>query len=249
MQMGFLSAISSASVLIFALGAGVVVDRLKKRPVMIATDLCRAALLLLVPIAAMMHLLSMAILMTIAGIAGALTVLFDVAYQSYLPVLVDPDELLDSNRRLGMSASTAELLGPLLTGVLVKVVTAPIAILFGCLVFSCLRNFRMGHPEDSTGARNQPQRQTVGGGIRRPEVHLGTTDTSGITASFGDGFLAGGFFFTLYFLNATQVVHMGTPALGVAVALGGAGGLTGASLAGRLSTRLGQGQSSSQRLL
>jgi predicted MFS family arabinose efflux permease len=240
MQMGFLSALSSASVFVFALGAGVVVDRLKKRPVMITTDLCRAALLLLVPLAAMLHLLSMTILMTIAGIAGALTVLFDVAYQSYLPVLVAPDELLDSNRRLGMSASAAELLGPLLTGVLVKAVTAPIAIFLDALSFLvsatsvwAIRKAESA-PEPSHSAR--PLAEAFDG-LRFIWNHplLRALLFRSVMA-----FLAGGFFFTLYFLNATRVVHMGTPALGVVVALGGAGGLAGASLAGRLSTRLGR---------
>lgn len=241
MQMGFLSAISSASVFVFALGAGVVVDRLKKRPVMIATDLCRAALLLLVPLASLMHLLSMTILMTIAGIAGALTVLFDVAYQSYLPALVDPDELLDSNRRLGMSASAAELLGPLLTGVLVKVVTAPIAILLDALSFlvsaTSVWAIRKAEPTPEPAPRAAPLAEAFDG-LRFIWGHplLRALMLRSVMA-----FLAGGFFFTLYFLNATRVVHMGTPALGAVVALGGAGGLAGASMAGRLSTRLGSG--------
>ncbi len=108
--MGVLSAISSAAVLVFGLGAGVLVDRWKKRPVMIAADLGRAGLLALVPLAAFTHVLSMTALMVIAALAGILTVLFDVAYQSYLPVLVEPRELLESNKRLSISNSAAEML-------------------------------------------------------------------------------------------------------------------------------------------
>src|ERR1700685_3672216 len=134
-QMGILSAVSSASVLIFGLGAGVAVDRLKKRPVMIATDLGRAGLLALIPLAAHRHVLSMELLIIIAVAAGALTVLFDVAYQSYLPALVRPEELLESNKRLSLSASAAEMAGPALTGVLVQAITAPRAILVDALSF------------------------------------------------------------------------------------------------------------------
>ncbi len=242
MQMGLLSAISSASVLVFALGAGVVVDRMKKRPIMIATDLCRAALLLLVPLASMTHLLSITILMTIAGIAGALTVLFDVAYQSYLPVLVETGELFDCNRRLGMSASAAELLGPLLTGVLVRVVTAPIAILLDALSFlvsaASIWAIRKAEPTPEPARHAAPLAEAFDGlkFIWKQPV-LRALLLRSVMA-----FLAGGFFFSLYFLNATRVVRMGTPALGVVVALGGAGGLAGAALAGRLSARLGRGQ-------
>ncbi|MBV9305062.1 MAG: MFS transporter, partial [Acidobacteriaceae bacterium] len=134
-QMGVLSAISSAAVLVFGLGAGVLVDRWKKRPVMIAADLGRAGLLGLVPLAAFMHVLSITALMVIAALAGTLTVLFDVAYQSYLPVLVEQQELLESNRRLSISSSGAEMLGPALAGVLVQAITAPVAILLDALSF------------------------------------------------------------------------------------------------------------------
>jgi MFS family permease len=134
-QMGILSAIGSASVLVFGLGAGVAVDRLKKRPVMIATDVGRAALLGLIPLAAYSHKLSIAVLIGIAVAAGILTVLFDVAYRSYLPALVEPEELLESNKRLSLSASAAEMAGPALTGVLVQAITAPLAILVDALSF------------------------------------------------------------------------------------------------------------------
>jgi predicted MFS family arabinose efflux permease len=239
--MGFLSAISSASVFVFALGAGVAVDRIKKRPVLIATDLCRAALLLLIPMAAMMHVLSMTVLMTIAGVAGALTVLFDVAYQSYLPSLVEPAELLDSNRRLSMSASVAEMLGPLMTGVLVKLVTAPIAILLDALSFlvsaTSVWAIRKKEAAPEPTSRVAPLAEALRG-VEFIWAHplLRALLLRSVTA-----FLAGGVIYPLYFLNATRVVGLGTPALGLIVALGGAGSLVGASLAGRLSTRHGRG--------
>ncbi len=241
LQMGFLSAIGSASVFVFALGAGVVVDRLKKRPVMIAADLCRAALLLLVPASALLHLLSMTVLMVIAGVAGALTVLFDVAYQSYLPLLVDRAELLDSNRRLGMSASVAEMLGPLMTGVLVKLITAPIAILLDALsflvsalsVWAIRKNEAVPEPVDTVSGLAEALH-----GLQFIWTHplLRALLLRSVTA-----FLAGGVIYPLYFLNATRVVGLGTPALGLVVALGGAGSLVGATVAGRLSARHGPG--------
>ncbi len=82
-----------------------------------------------------MHVLSIAHLIAIAACTGVLTVLFDVAYQSYLPSLVGQDELFEGNRLLSISSSTAEILGPSLTGVLVQLITAPIAILFDALSF------------------------------------------------------------------------------------------------------------------
>ena len=128
-QMGILSATGGASVLLFSLWAGLIVDRVRRRPVMIAADIGRALLLSMIPVLALMHVLSIAHLIAIAACAGILTVLFDVAYQSYLPSLVGRDNLFEGNRLLSISSSTAEILGPSLTGVLVQLITAPIAIL------------------------------------------------------------------------------------------------------------------------
>ncbi len=123
--MGILAAIGGASVLLFSFAAGIVVDRVPRRPVMIAADLGRALLLASVPVFAFLHLLSITQLILVAACAGVLTVLFDVAYQSYLPSLIDSGELFEGNRLLSISAATAEILGPSLTGVLVKLLSAP----------------------------------------------------------------------------------------------------------------------------
>lgn len=133
--MGFLSATGGASVLLFSLWAGVLVDRVRRRPVMIAADLGRGLLLSAVPLLAVMHVLSMAHLIAIAACTGVLTVLFDVAYQSYLPSLVSTGELFQGNRLLSISSSTAEIVGPSLTGMLVQLITAPIAIFLDALSF------------------------------------------------------------------------------------------------------------------
>jgi predicted MFS family arabinose efflux permease len=242
-QMGVLSAISSASVLVFGLGAGVLVDWWKKRPVMIAADLARAGLLGLVPLASFTHVLSMAALMMIAAIAGTLTVLFDVAYQSYLPVLVEPQELLESNRRLSLSSSAAEMLGPAMAGVLVQAITAPIAILLDALSFlvSALSVWAIQKPEAAPERRSGdvPVVSEALDGMRFIWTHpaLRALLLRSVTA-----FLAMGFIFPLYLLNAIRVVHLSTSALGISIALGGAGGLVGAAVAGRLSTRHGVGK-------
>src|SRR5512136_3192584 len=88
-QMGLLAAIGSAPVLLLGLVAGVWVDRLRRRPILIAADLGRAALLITIPIAALMGVLSIEQLYVVAALAGILTLFFDVAYQSYLPSLVE----------------------------------------------------------------------------------------------------------------------------------------------------------------
>src|SRR3954471_10427865 len=87
-QLGWLVALESAPLLLVGLFAGVWVDRLRRRPIMIATDLGRALLLGSIPIVALLHALRMEQLYIVAVLAGAFTVFFDVADQSFLPSLV-----------------------------------------------------------------------------------------------------------------------------------------------------------------
>src|ERR1700761_1318843 len=240
-QMGLLSAVSSASVLAFGLGAGLIVDRSRKRPVMIASDLGRAGLLALIPFAAYKHALSMTLLIVIAVAAGALTVLFDVAYQSYLPALVAPEELLESNRRLSFSSSAAEMLGPALAGTLVQAITAPLAILVAELSFlvSAFSVWAIRKPEPvSQREPGDPLLTEALDGFRFIWTHPALRVLMLRSAT---SFLSIGLISPLYLLNAIRVVHMSTSMLGITIALGGAGSLVGAYLAPRSSRRHGLG--------
>ena len=243
-QMGILTSISTASVLVFGLLAGVIVDRLRKRPVMILTDLGRAALLGLIPLAALTHHLSFGVLIAVAALVGILTVHFDVAYQSYLPVLVEREKLLECNRRLSTSASGAELVGPALAGVLVQAITAPLAILVDALSFvvSALSVWSIRKPELPIERQSRPQHSGAFifseslDGLRFIWSHAALR---ALLLRSTSTFLFMGLIFALYLLNAIRIVHISTSALGFAIALGGAGGLAGAWLSTRLSRRHG----------
>ena len=86
-QMGLFAGIGGLASLVFGLGAGLLVDRLRRRPILIVTDLGRAVVLGSIPVAASFGILSMRQVYVVVATAGILTVLFDVAYQSYLPRL------------------------------------------------------------------------------------------------------------------------------------------------------------------
>src|SRR5947208_8429783 len=96
-QMGFMAALNGIATLLFGLPVGVWVDRVRRRPVMIGADIARALLLLSIPFAAWQHILSLPHLYTVAVLTGILTVCFDVAYQSYVPSLVDRGRILEAN--------------------------------------------------------------------------------------------------------------------------------------------------------
>src|SRR5262245_63269389 len=133
--MGLLSAAGAAPVLVIGLFAGVWVDRLRRRPVMIATDVARAACLLVIPLASAAGFLTMEILYAVALLAGALAVLFDVAFLSFIPSLVGEEHLMDANSKLELTSSTAQVAGPSVGGVLISAVGAPFAVVIDALSF------------------------------------------------------------------------------------------------------------------
>ncbi|MDP9471978.1 MAG: MFS transporter [Chloroflexota bacterium] len=129
--------------------AGVWVDRLPRRPIMIAADLGRALLLAWVPLAALLDILRIEHPYAVAFLTGVLTVFFDVAYQSYLPTLVDREELVEGNSKLTVTASVAEVTAFGTGGWLVQLLTAPLAILIDAITFiaSALFVWRIQAPE------------------------------------------------------------------------------------------------------
>jgi MFS family permease len=239
MQMGILSATGGASVLLFSLWAGLIVDRVRRRPVMIASDLGRGLLLASIPVLAMLHVLSMVHLIAVAACAGVLTVLFDVAYQSYLPSLVGANELFEGNRLLSISGATAEILGPSLTGVLVQLITAPIAILIDALSFvvSGISVWVIRMPEPPAHPTpHESLREEILGGMKVILAHslLRALFFRSIAA-----FLAMGLgLFTFYVLYIIQILGLKPAEMGVAIAMGGAGSLVGGFLSKYIAARV-----------
>src|SRR5688572_13662707 len=120
-EVALLAAANHVPGLIFGVAAGVWVDRLRRRPVMIAADLGRAALVTTIPLAYAFDALTIGHLYAVALSAGMLTIFFDVAYQSYLPTLVSRDELVEGNSKLAATASVSEFAGFSVSGWLVQV--------------------------------------------------------------------------------------------------------------------------------
>ena len=134
-QMGVLSAMQILPAFLTGLVAGAWVDRLARRPLMIAADVARALVLLSVPVAAFMGVLRVEQLYGVALLVSVLSLLFDVAYQSYLPGLVSKDLVLDGNSKLSASASVAEFGGFSIAGWLVQLFSGPYAVLVDAFSF------------------------------------------------------------------------------------------------------------------
>ena len=128
-QVGLLTAMTTAGSLLVGLPTGAWVDRMRKRSVMISTDLTRALVLVTVPVAWWAGLLTVWWLYAVALVHGVLTVFFDVAYVSYLPHLVGRDNLVEGNAKLSAIRSVTSISGPGIAGPLVGWVGAPATLL------------------------------------------------------------------------------------------------------------------------
>ncbi|MBA2395504.1 MAG: MFS transporter [Ktedonobacteraceae bacterium] len=242
-QMGLLVALGMLPVLLFGLLAGVWVDRLRRRPILIIADLARALLLLSIPVAALLHWLRIEQLYIVAALVGILTVFFDIANQAFLPQLVARERILEANSKLSASSSLAEVGGPTMAGVLVQALTAPIAIVLDALSFLisalCSGLIRVREPRPSVVAERQHVWQDIRAGLH---VIVANPVLRAIMLCSSTRNFCGGAFAALYNLYIIRELGM-TPLLyGVFVGAGGAGALLGALLANRLAGRFQVGR-------
>ncbi len=238
-EVGVISASSTAAWMLVGLPAGVWVDRLRRRPVMIATDLGRALLMASVPVAWALGALTVAQLIVVALLAGVLTVFFNVANTAFLPVVVAGDRLADGNSALQASFATAGIAGPSLGGGLVQLVGAPAAVLADAVSFvvSALCVWRIRSPEPPpVPAAGRRLSAEVAEGVRYVLGHqLTRAIVTSVTLS---NFLFGGFEAVVFVFLARQL-GLRAGVVGVLFALGGVGALLGSMTAGAVSRRFG----------
>lgn len=243
-EMGLLTAAGTLPYLLIGLPAGAWVDRLRRRPILIAADLGRAALFGMIPLAAALDVLQIGLLYAVALLAGALTVCFEVAYQSYLPSLVSRSELVEGNSRLEMSNSVARVAGPGVAGVIVQVLSAPAAILADAFSFlaSAALIVSIRHAEPSPAARG-PRRgvlREIGEGLRAVLQHplLRPIAASTAVSNFCTGIVA-----AVFILFLTDTLHLDAGLIGLTYAVGSLGAVGAAALAATSARRFGLGPS------
>lgn len=241
-EMGILSAAETAPFLLVGLFAGVWVDRLRRRPILLLTDLARGVLLLAIPLAALLDVLTIALLYAVAFLVGILTVFFEVAYQSFLPALVGREQLVEGNSKLEVSRSAAQIAGPGIAGGLVQLVTAPIAILVDAASFLVSALFlafvRVTEPAPAPRAERQTVWKDIGEGLR---VVFGSPLLRAIAGCTATGNLFSNMVQAVYILYVTRQLGLGAGAIGGIFAIGSTGFLLGALVAGRVARRFGLG--------
>lgn len=242
-ELSVLAALSMGPGLVVGLLAGGYVDRSRRRPILIAMDLLRAAVLLTVPVAAWSGLLSMPQLYIVAASVGAASVLFDIADNAYLPSLIAAEDLLEGNAKFNTTGSVAEIGGPALSGVLFQLLTVPVAIAVNAVTYLVSAGFLAAIRKTEAPMLAAEERASL-----REDMKLGLSAIMDdpyvrpifvitLAEAFFGSFLAG-----LYVLYAIDTLGLTPAMMGVTIAIGGMGALAGAVLGPRLVERLGVGR-------
>ena len=242
-QVGILEALLFLAFPVLGLIAGVFADRVQRRRLLIGCDILRMLAVGSIPVAGALGHLSMAQVYAVAVVSGIGTVFFDVAYQSYLPSLIERQDLIDGNSKLQVSQSTASVLGPAVAGVLIQAVSAATAMAVdaGSYLVSVLSLWWIRKPE--TDPRAEGQRTgflfELWEGV---QVMFGNADIRNIAGCTGTSNLASGMSGAVYLLFAYHQLHLSPGTVGGISAVGSVGAIGGALVAATLGRRLGLGR-------
>lgn len=243
-EMGWLRATGTAASFLVGPFAGVMADRVRRRPVIIAADLGLALLAASIPAAYFLGALGMWLLYVVQFLAGAMSILSEVALMAYLPALVRRGQLVRANSQLQASGAAISIAGPGLAGVLVQALSAPVVVLFDAASFilsaictALIRTPEPAHAEEATSPRGVWAE--IGEGLRFVYGHK-------VLRPLAEGialhFLFVNVIYTLLVIYAVRELGVGPAPLGVVFAALGPGFLVGALLAPRAARRLGPGR-------
>jgi len=247
-EVALLGTIEFLPFILFSLPAGAWVDRLRRRPILIVGDLGRAVMLVSIPVAYALDVLTIWQLYVVGFVAGTLTVFFDVSYQSYLPSLVDRDQLTEGNSKLEITRTIAQTAGPALSGGLIGLLTAPIAILLDSISYVASAFFvsliRRKEPTpdrhvDEHGQAREGLRKEVAAGLR---YVLGNPYLRGIAGATGTSNLFSNIAFATYIVYAVRELGLSAAEIGIVFGIGNLGALFGAFTGNRWSGRFGLGR-------
>jgi MFS family permease len=227
---------------LFTLPAGVWVDRLRRKSVLIVGDVGRAILLSSIPVAYVIGHLTLAQLYVVGFLVGIHTVFFDVAYQTYLPEIVDRDSLIEGNSKLNVTSSGAQLAGPGAAGGLIALVTAPYAILVDAVSFLVSGAFtasiraRAAEPEEPVVRRHLMVELWEGlRYVLRHRLLFPQAMSTGVSNFFSN------VLFSIIIVYAHRKLGMSSGSIGLSFSLAAVGWMIGASQADRFRRWLGVG--------
>lgn len=244
-EVGWLNSARWLPYLLFGLVVGALVDRARRRPVMIVTDLARAVLLSLVPLAWSLDLLTFALLLVLVVLFGTASLINDAASMSFLPRLVPGAQLQRAHARLDSADAVAQTAGPAVAGALIRVVGAPLAVLVDALTFLFSAAVVATLPHKSEAPPEPSSRRNLRGlvgeirdGVRWVYEGSGLGRLAAATHVWFAGQAV-----LLVALPTYAFIQLQLTALqlGLVLALGGVGAIAGAALSTAMGHRLGTG--------
>ncbi|MBT5434162.1 MAG: MFS transporter [Alphaproteobacteria bacterium] len=242
-EIGVLAALGVAPGVLVGIFLGGFIDSHAKRPILVGCDLVRAVLLVTVPAAAWFDVLTMSHLFVVAAGMGAATTLFQIADNTYLPVLIGRQHLTEGNAKLEATDAVAEIGGPGISGVLVELITAPFALLADTVTYlvSAFFLFRIRAQENLDHVSRQSGailadiimgvRACLDGGIVKTLFFVAVLEAFFVAFTYGG----------MYSVFVLQTLGLGPATYGVLVAMGGVGALLGALIARRAARVFGLG--------
>lgn len=241
-QTGLLTAASRLPFLVFGLLVGVWVDRFRRGPTLVVAYLGRAVVLASIPIAALTHLLTIEQVYVVAFAVGSLTLLSDIAAQSYLPLLTTREDIIGANSKLEVSRASTDMAGPSLGGVLVQALTAPFAILADVVCYLAatvlLVSVKVDEPRAGPRAAGPSMIREIREGLRfvlGNRLLRWNAIASAVSNLFTNVLLA------ILLLYAVRTLRLRPDAIGLVLGVGSVGALLGAASGRALTTRRGLG--------
>ncbi|RPK92134.1 MULTISPECIES: MFS transporter [Streptomyces] len=240
LQMGLLQAAQTIAFLLIGLPAGTLVDRMRRRPILIACDALRALFLLFLVIGFALDRVDFTVLMAATLAIGFATAFYEIAYQSYIPAVVGRARLVEGNAKLESTNAVARLAGPTLGGSLVQLLGATLAVASQTVghVLSALLVTRIRTVEERPPRGERPRMAAeISSGLRfvlRQPVFRAITGSAATYNFFYAVMLP------LMMLLLVEELKLSGTVVGVLMAVSGLGGILGAAAAGRLARRFGQ---------
>jgi MFS family permease len=240
LEMGLLRAAEFAPFLVFTLPAGVWADLGVRRWLMIAANLIRGAFIIIVPLAVLCGWMHLGVLYLVMFVMGSFKVVFEMAYQTYIPEIVERGKLVNANSKIMMSYALGQSTGPGLGGLMVELLGAPMAVLADASTYflSAICLFKIKHQEVRVRHRRENILQQIAGGFRYvgEERHIRSLLCL-VTANnfFQNALMA------ILVLYATRDLSIRPGVFGMTVSVGGIGAVMGAFGAERLGRWFGPG--------
>ena len=245
-QMGVLTALGALPSLFLGVAIGVWMDRRRRRPILVASDLARAALLLVVPISVGLHVLHIEVLYILALGFGTLSLLFAVGHMSLLPWLVGRKDLVEANAKLALSGSASQVVGPGIAGALIGLLSAPVALVVDAVTFVvsalAIQSIQAEEPPPAPSDDTEPIRRfwrDAREGIALVVRNRVLAALAGQAATLS---LFNSMLEAVWLLYVTQKLGLSAQLLGIAFAIGGLGFVLGTSVAQPALSRLGVGR-------